>query len=114
MHGGFVPHHVFAGAPSLRSQAHLGARAGTPPILQWSCDATPEKALPARRSCQPQSSSPELREEFVDAVGGFGIAKPAVGEWNARPGAKMPEHLLADCLADQLRLRDPGVAGHAS
>ncbi len=47
-------------------------------------------------------------------MGGFGIAKPAVGEWNARPGARMPEHLLADCLADQLRLRDPCVTGHAS
>ncbi len=47
-------------------------------------------------------------------MGGFGIAKAALGKWNARPGARMPEHLLADCLADQLRLRDPCVTGHAS
>lgn len=47
-------------------------------------------------------------------MGGFGITKPAVAEWNAWPGARMPENLLADCLADQLRLRDPCVPGHAS
>ena len=108
--------HVFAGAPDFRSRAFLDARARTRPFLQWSWDAIPERGLPERRSCQPRSSiiGPESGEELVDAMGGFGIAKPAVGEWNARPGARMPEHLLADCLADQLRFRDPGVTGHAS
>ena len=55
-HGGFVPHHVFAGAPGFRSRAYLDARAGTRPILQWSCDATPETGPPASRSCQPRTS----------------------------------------------------------
>ena len=61
-----------------------------------------------------RSSAAESTEQLVDTMGGFGIAKPAVREWNARPRPRMPEHLLADCLTDQLRLRDPGVTGHAS
>ena len=58
--------------------------------------------------------SPESGEQLVDAMGGLRIAKPAVGEWNARSGARMPEHFLADCLADQLGFRDPGITGHAA
>ena len=60
-----------------------------------------------------RSSGPESGEQLVDAVGDFRIAKTAAGERNARSRAGMPEHLLADCLANQLRLREPGVTGHA-
>ena len=43
---------------------------------------------------------PEPSEQFVDAVGEFGIAKPAAGERHARSRATVPEHLFADRLAD--------------
>ena len=109
-----MPHHVFAGAPGIRSLASLDARASSRPFPQWSWDATLERGSPAGRSFQPRSSAAESTEQLVDTMGCFGIAKPAVREWNARPRPRMPEHLLTDWLTDQLRLRDPGVTGHAS
>ena len=60
-----------------------------------------------------RSLTPESDEQLVYAMGGFRIAKPALGERNARSGTRMPTHLRADCLTDQLRFRYPGVAGHS-
>ena len=61
-----------------------------------------------------RSLVPEFSEQLVDAIRGFGVAKPATSQRNTRSGASMSQHLLRDCLADQLRLRGPGVTRHAS